>query len=79
MWGRVWGNVSAGRYLVQMTNRYSKIGCPSCNQIGGIRELIFGLPMGEPDKERFALGGCCPPEIIPELRCIVCEWEGNLN
>jgi len=43
-----------------MTNRDLKIACPSCHQVGGIRELIFGLPMGEPDKERFALGGCCP-------------------
>jgi len=79
MRGRLWGNVSAESYLVEMTNRYSKIACPSCYQVGGIRELIFGLPMGEPDKERFALGGCCPPEIIPEFRCIVCDWEGSLN
>jgi hypothetical protein len=53
--------------------------CPSCQQIGVLRKIVYGMPDPENfDFEKFAVGGCCgsPDGIDPDVRCRQCEWEG---
>ena len=53
--------------------------CPSCQQIGVLRKIVYGMPDPEIfDFEKFAVGGCCgsPDGIDPDVRCRQCEWEG---
>jgi hypothetical protein len=53
--------------------------CPSCQQIGVLRKIVYGMPDPEIfDFEKFAVGGCClsPDGIDPDVRCRQYEWEG---
>ena len=54
--------------------------CPTCNSSKGLREIIYGMPDGPVDEERYAIGGCCVSDDDPTLKCIECGWKGeNVN
>ena len=54
--------------------------CPTCNSSKGLREIIYGMPDGPVNEERYAIGGCCVSDDDPTLKCIECGWKGeNVN
>ena len=54
--------------------------CPTCNSPNGLREIIYGMPDGPVDEDRYAIGGCCVSDDDPTLKCIECGWKGeNVN
>jgi len=61
------GGVSGGGY-----SRYMNKKCPVCNSKEGVREYFYGLPMEQPDTEKYVLGGCCISEDMPDYRCMKC-------
>ena len=55
------------------------LSCPSCEQTGVLREIVYGMPDPELfDFEKYAVGGCCisGDGSDPDVRCRECEWEG---
>jgi hypothetical protein len=53
--------------------------CPSCQQTGTLRKIIYGMPDPETfDFEKYAVGGCClnGDGLDPDVQCKECEWEG---
>jgi len=66
-----------------MTNRrfeaQNGLTCPSCGELGTLREIIYGMPDPETfDFEKYAVGGCClnGDGLDPDVQCKQCEWEG---
>ena len=54
--------------------------CPTCNSSNGLREIIYGMPDGSVDEDRYAIGGCCVSDDDTTLKCIECGWKGeNVN
>ena len=54
--------------------------CPTCNSSNGLREIIYGMPDGPVDEDRYAIGGWCVSDNDPTLKCIECGWKGeNIN
>lgn len=51
--------------------------CPICRTHKNLREVVYGLPEGPLDEEKYAIGGCCISESDPSLICIECGWEGH--
>jgi hypothetical protein len=51
--------------------------CPSCKSKTGIREIIYGLPDGPVDENKYAIGGCCISDNDPTVKCIECGWKGE--
>ena len=51
--------------------------CPKCNAKGEIREILYGLPAGDYNEEKFVLGGCDISDDNPEIKCVGCEWLGS--
>lgn len=50
--------------------------CPSCDSDEGIREILYGLPDGPVDENKFAIGGCCVTGSDPIWTCMECGWSG---
>ena len=42
--------------------------CPTCNSSNGLREIIYGMPVGPVDEDRYAIGGCCVTDNDPTLK-----------
>jgi hypothetical protein len=69
--------VSPRGYLYLMKLReILKSNCPKCGGNNSLRKILYGLPMEEPDDSKYVLGGCCPPEIEPDVQCGTCGWQG---
>ena len=51
--------------------------CPACNSADGIRKIVYGLPDGPLDEEKFVIGGCCITDEDPTRKCIHCGWKGR--
>jgi hypothetical protein len=51
--------------------------CPVCDSYSGFREIIYGMPGGPVDEEKYAIGGCCVTDDDPTLKCVQCGWEGE--
>jgi len=49
--------------------------CPNCNSTEGVREYLYGMPSEEPDPAKYIVGGCCPPDEMPDYKCIKCSIE----
>jgi len=49
--------------------------CPVCLSNEGVREYIYGLPMEQPDVDKYVAGGCCLSEDMPDFRCIKCGTD----
>jgi hypothetical protein len=52
--------------------------CPKCGDTKSLRKVIWGMPSQEPDPKKYVLGGCCLPEVLHELECISCGWNGDI-
>jgi hypothetical protein len=55
------------------------LGCPSCQQIGTLRKIVYGMPDPERfDFEKYAVGGCCMNGggSDPDVLCKECDWSG---
>ena len=76
--------VSVGIYISLMTTKRRRssiklLVCPSCQKLGTLRKIIYGMPDPETfDFEKYAVGGCCinGDGSDPDLSCKNCEWEG---
>jgi hypothetical protein len=53
--------------------------CPTCNSIDGVRIIIWGMPLEEPDESKYYIGGCLVDDPTPDYKCITCGWEGFKN
>ena len=55
--------------------------CPECEQVGRLKEIIYGMPGEDFDFARYEVGGCClsGDGIDPNVSCPACEWEGTLQ
>lgn len=55
--------------------------CPHCKAKGEIKEILYGMPAADYDRQKFVLGGCTvlPDGSDPEIQCTKCEWEGTLE
>ena len=53
--------------------------CPNCLLESSLRQIIWGLPIEEPDPNEYVMGGCCPPENPESWECIDCHWRGSLE
>ena len=51
--------------------------CPTCNSSNGLRKIIYGMPDGPVDEERYANGGWCVSDNDPTLKCIECGWKSE--
>ena len=49
--------------------------CPHCDSSEGVRKIIWGEPMGEPDPSKYVIGGCMVSEDPPDYRCLTCGLE----
>ena len=49
--------------------------CPKCKSKSGIRKVMYGLPSGSIDEQKYVLGGCCVSDNDPTRKCIECGWE----
>ena len=49
--------------------------CPHCDSSEGVRKIIWGEPMGEPDPSKYVIGGCVVSEDPPDYRCLTCGLE----
>ena len=76
--------VSPLPYIPAMTTRRRKrtlklLMCPSCQEIGALRKIIYGMPDPETfDLEKYAVGGCCVEGdgSDPDVQCNSCGWSG---
>ncbi len=50
--------------------------CPTCNSGDGVRTIIWGMPLEEPDPSLYFVGGCLVDDPMPAYKCIACGWEG---
>ena len=56
--------------------------CPVCKKTDGTREILYGMPDGEPDETKYVLGGCLISDDMPDYKCINCStffYRGNNN
>lgn len=53
--------------------------CPQCNESAGLRKILYGMPAGPPDPEKYVLGGCVIYGNDPEYQCINCNWSGSFK
>lgn len=51
--------------------------CPKCNEMGKIKEILYGMPSEDYNQEKFVLGGCCITDNDPEIQCTSCDWSGT--
>ena len=51
--------------------------CPRCSSQSGLRDILYGLPYGPVDEEKYSIGGCCVTDNDPTLKCIECGWKGE--
>jgi len=58
------------------TKKVKKI-CPECGQEEGVREILWGMPAGQPDESKFYIGGCVSEDFSVKYKCINCGWEGK--
>ena len=56
--------------------RLSTASCPSCHEVGSLKEILWGMPDFEQDLSRYVIGGCCITGDDPDIACVKCEWRG---
>lgn len=66
-----------GELIEKSTIRIGKFTfCPKCNEMGKIKEVLYGMPSEDYNQEKFVLGGCCISDNDPEIQCTNCDWFG---
>ncbi len=53
--------------------------CPSCQSKSGVRKILYGMPDGPVDENKYASGSCCVTDDDPTLKCIECGWKGEFS
>ena len=60
-----------------MATQYEvKLECPKCGTNGDIHKIIYGMPTGDFDFEKYEVGGCVMMGEMPNWKCRNCGWEG---
>jgi hypothetical protein len=53
--------------------------CPKCNEMGRVKEILYGMPSEDYNQDKYVLGGCCIEENDPEIQCTACDWVGMME
>ncbi len=53
--------------------------CPKCNEMGKVKEILYGMPSEDYNQDKYVLGGCCIEENDPEIKCTGCDWVGMME
>jgi hypothetical protein len=53
--------------------------CPKCNEMGKVKEILYGMPSEDYNQNKYVLGGCCVEENDPEIQCTECDWVGMME
>jgi len=61
----------------QSEGKDARTTCPQCSSKASLREIMYGLPDGPVDEQKYAIGGCCISDNDPTLKCIECGWKGD--
>ena len=67
----------ADEILGAIPGQASRTACPKCSSKDGLREIMYGLPIGPVDEQKYAIGGCCISDNDPTVKCIECGWKGD--
>ena len=66
-----------GELIEKSTVRIGKFTfCPKCNEMGKIKEILYGMPSEDYNQTKYVLGGCCITDNDPEIQCTNCDWTG---
>ena len=66
-----------GELIEKSTVRIGKFTfCPKCNEMGKIKEILYGMPSEDYNQTKYVLGGCCITDNDPEIQCTNCDWAG---
>ena len=66
-----------GELIEKSTVRIGKFTfCPKCNEMGKIKEILYGMPSEDYNQTKYILGGCCITDNDPEIQCTNCDWTG---
>lgn len=66
-----------GELIEKSTIRIGKFTfCPKCNEMGKIKEILYGMPFEDYNQTKYVLGGCCITDNDPEIQCTNCDWTG---
>jgi hypothetical protein len=66
-----------GELIEKSTVRIGKFTfCPKCNEMGKIKEILYGMPSEDYNQTKYVLGGCCITDNEPEIQCTNCDWTG---
>lgn len=57
--------------------RETSMNCPQCKEQGDIHQIIYGMPSGDFDFDKYEVGGCVIFNFHPNWRCRNCRWEGE--
>ena len=69
-----------GKLIVKSQIRIGKFTfCPKCNEMGKIKEILYGMPSEDYSQDKYVLGGCCIEENDPEIQCTACDWVGMME
>ena len=47
--------------------------CVGCGLEGTVKEILYGMPAHDYDRNRYLIGGCIPDDVVAE--CINCGWQ----
>ena len=53
--------------------------CPKCNEMGKVKEILYGMPLSDYNQKKYVLGGCCITDNDPEIQCTECDWVGMME
>jgi len=53
--------------------------CPKCNEMGKVKEILYGMPSEDFNQDKYVLGGCCITDNDPEIQCTACGWVGMME
>jgi len=49
--------------------------CPVCLTSDHVRKILWGMPSGDEDFEKFYIGGCLVDENPAKYICIACDLQ----
>ena len=47
--------------------------CVGCGLEGTVKEILYGMPAHDYDREKYLIGGCIPDDVVAE--CMNCGWQ----
>ena len=47
--------------------------CVGCGGEGTVKEVLYGMPAHDYDRDKYILGGCSPENVVAE--CAECGWQ----